>query len=60
MLLLPPYEIEEGKKGIDWNDVVRTLGASAAANHFVVQRWRRSVAEAVTAVASAGPRSAQK
>jgi hypothetical protein len=58
--LLPPYEIDEGKKGIDWNDVVRTLGATAAANHFVIQRWRRGVGDALAACGEPAHRPAQK
>lgn len=43
MIFLPPFSIPDDKKGIDWNDVVLHLGVKDAANHFTVQRWKRSV-----------------
>lgn len=43
MIFLPPFSIPDDKKGIDWNDVILHLGAKDAANHFTVQRWKRSV-----------------
>lgn len=41
--LLPPFSIPEGKKSIDWNDVVANLGLEATRNHFFIVKFLRSL-----------------
>lgn len=42
---LPPAAIPDGKKGIDWNDMVAAYGLEGARNHFDVVRFMRSLAQ---------------
>lgn len=45
VVLMPPFAIPDGKKSIDWNDVVASLGLENTRNHFEVVRWMRGQAE---------------
>jgi len=45
VVMMPPFAIPDGKKSIDWNDVVASLGLANARNHFEVVRWKRGQAE---------------
>lgn len=43
VVFLPPYHIPKGKKGIDWDDVVRSLGLNTARTHTEVVKLRRKI-----------------
>lgn len=43
VVMLPPFEIPEGQKSVDWNDVVASLGLEATRNHFHVVKFMRSL-----------------
>lgn len=46
VVMLPPFEIPEGQKSIDWNDVVARLGLEATRNHFQVVKCMRGIEQA--------------
>lgn len=43
VVMLPPFEIPEGKKSIDWNDIVESLGLESTRNHFKVVKFTRGL-----------------
>ena len=45
VVFLPPYQIPEGKKSVDWNDVVAAEGLDALRKNFQVRRWYRGQQE---------------
>ena len=43
VVMLPPFEVPEGKKSIDWADVVSALGLEATRRHFQVLKFLRTL-----------------
>jgi putative DNA primase/helicase len=43
VVMLPEMPIPEDQKGVDWNDVVATLGLEPARRHFQILRWHRGL-----------------
>lgn len=40
VVLVPPFPIPEGKKGIDWDDVLRTHGLRSILDNPIASQWR--------------------
>ncbi|ODU51621.1 MAG: hypothetical protein ABS98_06365 [Lysobacteraceae bacterium SCN 69-48] len=45
VVMLPPYAIPEGKRSLDWNDVVMLEGVERARAHPAFRAWRLRLAE---------------
>jgi len=43
VVMLPPYRIPEGKRSIDWNDVVAVVGLENTRNHFDIIKLMRDL-----------------
>jgi len=43
LLMLPPFSIPDGKRSIDWNDVVSVRGLEHVRNHFAVVKLLRDL-----------------
>lgn len=39
VVMLPPFSVPEGKKSLDWNDVVASVGLEEARNRPEIQQW---------------------
>lgn len=44
-ITMPPFEIPQGLKKLDWNDVLQTMGIDAAREHAYVRKTRARVAQ---------------
>lgn len=41
--MLPPGEIKEGKKGLDWNDLIIEQGVDAMRREWTFRQWQRAM-----------------